>query len=64
MAGALADAFGPGAPRPVLTGRYRLGDVRHVVASPERARTWLGFTARVPFRAGLAELAAEPTVER
>jgi dTDP-L-rhamnose 4-epimerase len=59
VAGALADAFGPDAPRPVVTGRYRLGDVRHVVASPERARSLLGFTARVGFAAGLAELAAE-----
>ncbi len=59
VAGAIADAFGAGAPRPVVTGRYRLGDVRHVVASPRLARSWLGFDARVPFAAGLAELAAE-----
>ena len=37
MAAALADAFGP-SPGPVVTGEYRLGDVRHVFASPERAR--------------------------
>ena len=59
VAGAIADAFGPDAPRPVVTGRYRLGDVRHVVASPERARSWLGFHARISLAAGLAELAAE-----
>jgi dTDP-L-rhamnose 4-epimerase len=64
VAGAVADAFGPGAPRPVVTGRYRLGDVRHVVASPERARSWLGFQARVSFRDGLAELAAESAAGR
>ena len=34
VADAVADAFGPDAPRPVITGHYRLGDVRHVVASP------------------------------
>jgi dTDP-L-rhamnose 4-epimerase len=59
VAGALADAFGPTAPRPEITGRFRLGDVRHVVASPARARSWLGFSARVPFTVGLAELAHE-----
>ena len=31
---------------PEVTGGYRLGDVRHVVASPERARAELGFTRR------------------
>ena len=35
MARALADAFG--GPDPVVTGEYRIGDVRHVVASPVRA---------------------------
>ena len=33
MAAALAGAFGGGL-EPVVTGEYRLGDVRHVVASP------------------------------
>ncbi|MGH9061872.1 MAG: NAD-dependent epimerase/dehydratase family protein, partial [Acidimicrobiales bacterium] len=54
VAEALADAFGPGAPRPVVTGRYRLGDVRHVVASPARAEALLAFRAEVPFGEGLA----------
>ena len=31
---------------PVVTGGYRLGDVRHVVASPARAASELGFTRR------------------
>jgi len=57
VADAIADAFGSDAPRPVLTGRYRLDDVRHVVASPDLARSWLGVEAQIPFRAGLAELA-------
>ena len=35
------------ASRPEVTGGYRLGDVRHVVASPERAAAELGFTAAV-----------------
>jgi dTDP-L-rhamnose 4-epimerase len=57
LAAALADAFGPGAPRPEVVGGYRLGDVRHVVASPERAAERLGFRAAVPFAAGMAEFA-------
>ena len=32
---------------PVVTGGYRLGDVRHVVASPARAAAELGFSAEV-----------------
>jgi len=56
MAAALADACGPDAPRPVTTGQYRLGDVRHVFASAERASDVLGFTAREDFAAGMAEL--------
>ncbi|MEV6304492.1 NAD-dependent epimerase/dehydratase family protein [Actinoplanes sp. NPDC051861] len=58
MAEALADAFG--GPRPVVTGRYRLGDVRHVVASPARATAELGFRASVTPAAGLKEIACAP----
>src|SRR5207244_3719190 len=46
MAEALASAFGPAAPRPVVTGEYRAGDVRHVFASPARAADLLGVHAR------------------
>jgi dTDP-L-rhamnose 4-epimerase len=49
-----------GAAEPQVTGDYRLGDVRHVVASPERARSELGFTAAVDPRTGLAEFATAP----
>ncbi|HEX6312264.1 MAG TPA: NAD-dependent epimerase/dehydratase family protein [Acidimicrobiia bacterium] len=59
MAEALCAAF-PGAPRPVVTGEYRLGDVRHVVADPTAARTNLGFTAEVDFSTGMHELAHAP----
>ena len=45
---------------PVVTGEYRLGDVRHVVASPERARAELGFTARVTPDAGIAAFGSAP----
>jgi dTDP-L-rhamnose 4-epimerase len=47
-------------PEPVVTGEYRLGDVRHVVASAERARAELGFAAAVAFEDGVAEFAAAP----
>jgi len=57
MAEALADAAGPQAPRPQITGQFRLGDVRHVFASPERAAQLLGFRAREDFAQGMRELA-------
>jgi dTDP-L-rhamnose 4-epimerase len=60
MAFALTDAFGPKAPAPVVTGEFRLGDVRHVVASPHKARDALGFTAEVTFPEGMAEFARAP----
>ena len=41
----------------MVTGAFRLGDVRHVVASAEAARRELGFAAEVPFAAGIAEFA-------
>ncbi|GAA0485175.1 UDP-glucose 4-epimerase [Paractinoplanes deccanensis] len=58
MAAALADAFG--GPSPEVTGRFRLGDVRHVLASPERAAAELGFRAAVPPATGLREFACAP----
>ena len=45
----------------MITGGFRLGDVRHIVASPERARSWLGFSARVTLEEGIAGLAVEAT---
>jgi dTDP-L-rhamnose 4-epimerase len=58
MADALATAFG--GPAPEVTGRYRLGDVRHVVPSPEAAAAGLGFRAETSFSAGMAEFAHAP----
>lgn len=46
--------------QPVVSGRYRAGDVRHVVASPDLARRELGFAAAVGPREGLARFATEP----
>jgi dTDP-L-rhamnose 4-epimerase len=45
---ALAICDGTGL-EPVVVGGGRLGDVRHVVASPDRAATGLGFRAVEPF---------------
>lgn len=45
---------------PEVTGKYRVGDVRHVVASPERAAAELGFRAQVLPEDGLAAFATAP----
>jgi dTDP-L-rhamnose 4-epimerase len=58
MATALAETFG--GPAPQVTGAYRLGDVRHVVAAPDRARRDLGFVAGVRFADGMKEFATAP----
>jgi dTDP-L-rhamnose 4-epimerase len=47
-------------PAPVVTGEYRLGDVRHVVAAPDRARAELGFVAEVGPDEGLTRFATDP----
>ncbi len=59
LASELWEILGATGPAPVVTGQWRLGDVRHVVASPGRATEELGFEATVPFREGLLELAHE-----
>jgi dTDP-L-rhamnose 4-epimerase len=58
MATALADAFG--GPAPQVTGAFRAGDVRHIVASPRRAADELGFRATVDLDSGLAEFVRAP----
>jgi dTDP-L-rhamnose 4-epimerase len=49
-----------GGPAPQITGRYRSGDVRHIVADPARAKKVLGFSASVDPRDGLREFAKAP----
>ena len=61
MASALAVAFGD--IEPVVTGEYRLGDVRHIVASPATAARDLGFRAQTSFAEGIAEFAEAPLRE-
>jgi dTDP-L-rhamnose 4-epimerase len=57
MASALADAKDGQAPRPVTTGEYRRGDVRHVYAAVERAAAELDFRAQEDFAQGMREFA-------
>jgi dTDP-L-rhamnose 4-epimerase len=59
LAGALSEAVDP-ALRPVVSGKWRLGDVRHVVASPARAADALGFVAEMGFAEGMADFARAP----
>ncbi len=56
MAELLAEAVG--GPAPVVTGRYRLGDVRHITASSQRLVDELGWRARVSIEEGLSDLVA------
>jgi len=45
---------------PEVTGEYRSGDVRHVVASPQKAREELGFAAAITPEEGLTAFATAP----
>ena len=56
MAMALAETRG--GPDPVVTGEFRLGDVRHITASSELARERLGWSAGVPLEQGVQGLVA------
>jgi len=56
MAEVLA-AAGQSSQDPLVTGSYRIGDVRHVFGSPERARVMLGFEATVTFEEGMTAFA-------
>jgi dTDP-L-rhamnose 4-epimerase len=55
MATALSDAYG--GPGPVVTGEYRLGDVRHITADSSRLRAELGWRPQVGFAEGMREFA-------
>jgi dTDP-L-rhamnose 4-epimerase len=47
-------------PAPVVTGEYRLGDVRHITASSARLRDELGWRPSVTFDEGMREFATAP----
>ncbi|MEU2393510.1 NAD-dependent epimerase/dehydratase family protein [Streptomyces sp. NPDC007369] len=55
MAAALARAHG--GPEPVVTGEFRLGDVRHITADSSRLRQELQWRPEVGFADGMAEFA-------
>ncbi len=54
MAAALATALA--GPAPVVTGEYRVGDVRHVTADCSAASSLLGWTSQIALRDGLTDL--------
>jgi dTDP-L-rhamnose 4-epimerase len=56
MARALATTLS--GPAPIVTGQYRLGDVRHITADSTRLKRELDWVPRVDFEDGLAELTA------
>ncbi|MDH6117790.1 dTDP-L-rhamnose 4-epimerase [Kitasatospora sp. GAS204A] len=56
LAAALAAACG--GPAPVVTGEYRLGDVRHITADSGLLRAELGWRPAVCFEDGVAQFAA------
>lgn len=55
MASALAEALK--GPKPVVTGQYRLGDVRHITADSSRLRRELGWVPTISFVDGMREMA-------
>jgi dTDP-L-rhamnose 4-epimerase len=50
----LARAYG--GPEPVVTGQYRLGDVRHITASSARIQSEFGWAAQYDLTTGIADL--------
>jgi dTDP-L-rhamnose 4-epimerase len=48
-------------PDPVVTGQFRLGDVRHITASSQRIAAELNWSATEEFSDGMAELATATT---
>ncbi len=59
MARVLAGADGRDI-EPVVTGQFRIGDVRHVMGDAAAADTAIGFRARVMPADGLVSFASEP----
>jgi dTDP-L-rhamnose 4-epimerase len=47
-------------PAPIVTGQYRLGDVRHITASSERIKAELGWEPTIGFESGMREFATAP----
>jgi dTDP-L-rhamnose 4-epimerase len=53
----LNDVLGKDSIEPVVTGKYRVGDIRHCFSDISLARELLGYEPKVDFSDGLAELA-------
>jgi dTDP-L-rhamnose 4-epimerase len=53
----MAAALGKGYVAPEITGKYRVGDIRHCVADVSKARAVLGYAPEVALEDGLVELA-------
>ena len=49
-----------GGQAPVVTGEYRLGDVRHITASSDRLMSELGWRPSIGFEDGMREFATAP----
>ncbi len=58
LATELWKVLGCSASAPEVTGQWRLGDVRHIQASPALAETVLGFTAKTTLSEGVTDLCA------
>lgn len=57
----MAEALRPvDGPAPLVVGGYRLGDIRHVFASPDLAAATLGFRSAIAFADGMREFASVP----
>jgi len=54
----MAEAVGAEEINPEVTGKYRMGDIRHCFADITLARELLGYEPRVSFEKGLEELAS------
>ncbi len=56
VAATLAQTLGKSAIRPEVTGKYRVGDIRHCFADITKASSILGYQPRVGFEEGVQEL--------
>lgn len=56
-AGKLTEVIGSPGLEPVITGKYRMGDIRHCFADITLAKEKLGYNPSVSFEQGLTELA-------
>jgi len=58
IAASMAEVLGRKGMQPEITGRYRVGDIRHCVADITLARRVLGYEPQMPLERGLIELSS------